>query len=162
VNSADVQTVNSLLCTRFPNTMNITARIYFDGMEQPGQMYTIYAMANDELRGASLSVGQNHYLTVYGEGADDISFVIENAETGDTYTADQSLTFRSDVVGSRKAPYAFNIGVATGIGQLTDSSRPMTVYTLEGILISRDATLKTLHRLPKGVYIVNGQKCYVK
>ena len=38
----------------------------------------------------------------------------------------------------------------------------MTVYNLEGILIRRDATLTTLNKLPKGVYIVNGQKCYIK
>ena len=36
------------------------------------------------------------------------------------------------------------------------------VYTLDGILVSRDATLKGLRRLPKGVYIVNGKKRYVK
>ncbi len=147
---------------RYPNTMNVTARIYRNGVELAADDYIIYAMAGDEIRGISQCVSGNHYLTVYGDGATKVSFVIENVKTGDSYVADEILMFRSDVVGSRKAPYGFNISDATGIEQLADSSRPMTVYTVEGILVSRDATLKTLRRLPKGIYIVNGQKCYVK
>lgn len=147
---------------RYPNTMNVTARIYRNGVELAADDYIIYAMAGDEIRGISQCVSGNHYLTVYGDGATKVSFVIENVKTGDSYVADEILMFRSDVVGSRKAPYGFNISDATGIEQLADSSRPMTVYTAEGILVSRDASLKTLRRLPKGIYIVNGQKCYVK
>jgi len=161
--TAAVYSQNSTLIDvhRYPNTMNITARVMRDDMELTDQ-YTIYAMASDELRGVSQYVGSNHYLTVYGEGPVLITFVVENAETGDTFVADETLQFCSDVVGSRKNPFIFNIGATTGIDQLSDGSRPMTVYTLEGILVSRDATLKSLHTLPKGVYIVNGRKCYVK
>jgi hypothetical protein len=146
---------------RYPSTMNVTADICRDGAALDGNGYTIYALVGDELRGISQCVDGHHYLTVYGEAATEISFVIENAETGESYEAGEKLTFRSDVVGSRKSPFAFNMGNATGIDTFDGSTR-MTVYTLEGVLVSRDATLKTLRRLPKGVYIVNGQKRYVK
>ena len=72
------------------------------------------------------------------------------------------MTFAEGVVGSRTSPFAFTVGGSTGIDQRVDTSRPMTVYSLEGVLVSRDATLKTLRNLPKGVYIVNGHKCFVK
>ena len=146
----------------YPSTMNITARIYRDGSELNGQQYTIYAFAGQELRGISQFIGQNHYLTVYGDDPVDITFIVEESETGDKYEAKPSITFRSDVVGSRSQPYVLNLGSTIGINQLSSDSPRMTVYTLEGILVSRDATLKTLYRLPKGVYIVNGQKCYIK
>ena len=147
---------------RYPNTMNITARVYHDGIEQPCSSYNVYAMVGDELRGVGQYVGNNYYLTVYGEEPVEITFIIESTETGNTYMADQKLTFRDDVVGSRKQPYVINFSNATGIDMIETASRSMTVYSVEGILISRDATLKNLRNLPKGIYIVNGQKCYVK
>ena len=145
----------------YPSTMNITARIYRDGMELPGSQYTVYAYAGDELRGVSQFVGSNHYLTVYGDEPVSISFIVESAETGETFAAAETLTFVSDVVGSRKSPYAVNISTTTGISQQM-ADQPMTIYTLDGILVSRDATIRTLHTLPKGVYIVNGRKTVVK
>ena len=89
-------------------------------------------------------------------------FSVITGETGDSYVAQETLTFTDDVVGSRKSPFVFTVGSTTGVDQRIDTSRPMTVYSLEGVLVSRDATLKTLSRLPKGVYIVNGHKCFVK
>jgi len=146
---------------QYPSTMNITARIYRDGMELPGSQYTVYAYAGNELRGVSQFVGSNHYLTVYGDEPVVISFIVESAETGETFAAAETLTFESDVVGSRKSPYAVSISTTTGISQqMTDT--PMAIYTLDGILVSRDATIRTLHTLPKGVYIVNGRKTVVK
>jgi len=145
---------------RYPNTMNVTAQIYRDHTELTGDNYIIYAWAGDELRGISQQVSGNHYLTVYGEEAVEVSFVVESAETGEIFVANETLKFCDDVVGSRKKPFIININT-TGIDTF-DSSSTMTVYTLEGILISRDATQKTLLRLPKGIYIVNGQKRFIK
>lgn len=146
----------------YPNTMNVTARIYRDGMELSGVDYNVYAFAGNELRGMSRFVGSNHYLTVYGDQPVTITFVVEAAETGDSYVVGETLRFAEGVVGSRTSPFAFTVGGSTGIDQRVDTSRPMTVYSLEGVLVSRDATLKTLRNLPKGVYIVNGHKCFVK
>ena len=159
---ANASTTSEVDIHRYPNTMNVTARICRDGIELNGEAYNIYAMAGNEMRGVSQFIGSNHYLTVYGDNPVEIGFVIESAESGEQFVANETLTFHSDVVGSRKSPFVLTIGGATGISQLGDTSRSMTIYTLEGVLVSRDATLKTLRRLPKGVYIVNGQKCYIR
>jgi hypothetical protein len=119
-------------------------------------------MFGDELRGISRLVRDNHYLTVYGNDPVEISFIVESKETGESFVTTETLTFSDDVVGSRKTPFILHIGDATGIDTLNTNGKPMTVYSLEGVLISRDATLKALKQLPKGVYIVNGQKCFVK
>ena len=146
---------------RYPNTMNVTAQICRDGFKLSSDKYTVYAMTGNELRGISQCVGQNHYLTVYGESPIEVTFLIESVETGETFVAKETLAFRDEVVGSRKSPFLFNIGSATGIESI-DGDHLMSVYNLQGILVSRDATLKTLRRLPKGVYIINGQKCFIK
>jgi hypothetical protein len=119
-------------------------------------------MVDGEMRGISRAVGDYHYLTVYGDNTAEVSFLVESIESGEAYKAQESLEFRNDVVGSRKMPYIMKVGGSTGIETIGDTSRPMTVYSLQGILVSRDATLKSVKRLPKGVYIVNGHKCYIK
>jgi hypothetical protein len=146
---------------RYPNTMNITARLFKDGAELMGDGYSIYAMAGEELRGISQYIGRNHYLTVYGDEPVEIHFLVESSMTGDVIGASEKLIFSSDVVGSRKSPFVINMGGTTGIEDLS-ADGPMTVYSLEGVLVSRNATMKMLRRLPKGVYIVNGQKRFVK
>ena len=147
---------------RYPNTMNMTVLVVKDGMVTTATDYNIYAIVNDGIRGISQTVGNKHYLTVYGDEPVDITFVVESAETGESFVAVETLKFRDDVVGNRKNPFVLNIGSATGIDAIGVDGRPMTIYTLQGILVSREVTLKQLHRLPKGVYIVNGQKCYIK
>lgn len=146
---------------RYPNTMNITARIYDNDIEVPAQQYTVYAFAGEELRGISQCVGSNHYLTVYGDDPVSITLIVENAETSETFCTEKTLTFTGDVVGSYEEPFAIVMGPTTGISQLTTSA-PMTVYTVDGVLVSRDATIKSLRSLPKGVYIVNRRKCYIR
>ena len=147
---------------RYPNTMNVTAQIVLDGMRQSADTYNLYAFVGDELRGASLHNGMNCYLTVYGDEPVAVSFILESTVTGETFLADETLKFRNDVVGSRKSPFVLNFSSATGINGLGFGRQPMTIYNLQGILVSREATLNTLRRLPKGVYIVNGHKFLVK
>ena len=147
---------------RYPNTMNMTIRLLRNGQAEDVGNYNIYAFADGELRGVGQPVGDNLCLTVYGYDADPITFVVESADSGEVFEVKESTSFRNDVVGSRKHPYSMNIGNATGINTLGIGSRPMTVYSIQGILISNHATLEMLYALPKGVYIVNGQKYFVK
>lgn len=147
---------------RYPNTMNITARLYKDDEELTGGHYLVYAMANNELRGISEYIGNNYYITIYGDEPVDITFICESTETGSSYVANETLQFRDDVIGSRKSPFAITFGNTTGIEQWNGDQTPITVHSLEGILIGRNMTLKMLQKLPKGVYIINGQKCCVK
>lgn len=160
--AADAGQMTGVDIHSYPNTMNMTIQVYKDESNLSTDALNIYAFAGNELRGISQQIGNNHYLTVYGEDPVEISFAVEAAATGENYAAAEVLTFRNDVVGSRKSPFILHLDNATGIYSLVDGDRPMTVYSLEGILISCDATLKTLKKLPKGVYIVNGQKCFVK
>ena len=147
---------------RYPNTMNMVIRLLRDDSLLPADAYNIYAMVDGELRGASKVVGGTHYLTVYGDKPVEVNFLVESANTGETYTVDNHLTFCNDIVGSRFSPYEIILKNVTGIQEIMDSEGQMTIYTLQGILISRDATIKTLKHLPKGIYIINGKKCYVK
>ena len=155
---ADQSVVNK---RKYPNTMNIIARIYLDGQELSGSQYTLYAFVGEELRGMSQYVGQNHYLTIYGDQAQEIVLIVENNESGKTAAIKTTLTFNNDVVGTRSQPYAVSIESA-GINQIDYESGPVRVYNLQGVLISRDATIKTLRKLPKGVYVINGKKVVVK
>ena len=146
---------------RYPNTMNMTVRICRDGSEILGEGYSIYAMVGDELRGVSQHIAGNHYLTVYGDNSTDVTFFVESTDNDETFEAHETLSFRDDVVGSRKSPFTINVGELTGIDALSSDGK-MTIYTVEGVLVSQEATMKTLLSLPKGVYIINGQKRFVK
>ena len=159
---ADAGQLESVDIHRYPNTMNMTIQVYKCEVNLSTDNLNIYAFAGDELRGVSQQIGNNHYLTVYGNGPVEISFIVESADTGETFETTQTLAFRDDVVGSRKSPYILQIDNTTGIESVASDARPMTVYSMEGILMSRDATKKALKQLPKGVYIVNGKKCFVK
>jgi hypothetical protein len=141
--------------------MNMTVRICRDGSEILGEGYSIYAMVGDELRGVSQHIAGNHYLTVYGDNSTDVTFFVESTDNDETFEAHETLSFRDDVVGSRKSPFTINVGELTGIDALSSDGK-MTIYTVEGVLVSQEATMKTLLSLPKGVYIINGQKRFVK
>ena len=147
---------------RYPNTMNMTIQILQNESAVSPERYNVYAMVGDEQRGISTPIGEYHYLTVYGDDSVEVSFVVESTETGESFVTTETLTFRDDVIGSRKVPFMLHFGDATGIETLNADGQPMTVYSLEGVLISHDTTLKSLKKLPKGVYIINGQKRFVK
>ena len=65
------------------------------------------------------------------------------------------------MVGSSKSPFTINIGEVTGIDSISSDGK-MTIYTVEGVLVSQEATMKTLLSLPKGVYIINGKKRFIR
>ena len=147
---------------KYPSTMNVIARISTEAYNVAAEQCRIYAFAGNELRGESRCVGDNHYLTIYGDNATDITFVVENTMNGDTYFAKETVTFRSDVLGSRKAPFNITISGTTAINDITDSSRKMKIYSIEGILINSKATTESLKKLSRGIYIIDGQKFMVK
>lgn len=142
----------------YPNTMNVTARLYQNGMELTGNEYVIYAISDDEIRGVGEYVGSNYYLTVYGDQSVDINFLVEDTRTGETFWANEKLTFHDDVVGSRRQPFTISISEATGIvgvenGMLNDCS----VYDIEGRKINTHSSSFNV-RFKKGIYIINGRK----
>lgn len=147
---------------KYPSTMNIIARISTDAENFGTEKYRIYAFAGNELRGESRSIGDNHYLTIYGDNATTITFVVEDITTADTFFAKETVIFNPDVVGSRKAPFTITISGTTAINNITDSSRKMKIYSIEGVLINSEATTESLKKLSRGIYIIDGQKFMVK
>lgn len=143
----------------YPNTMNITARLYLEGKELTGDDYVIYAMNANELRGTGVYVGNNFYLTVYGDKPVDITFLVKDVSTGKTFWAEEILTFCNDVIGNRKQPYAINIGEANGIADIENGKLKIgdSVYDLFGRKINANSPLFN-PQFRKGIYIVNGRK----
>ncbi len=143
---------------KYPSTMNVTARMYKDNMEYGDETCILYAMDGNECRGIGKLIGKNYYITIYGDKPVDISFIVENTSTGDTYLANETLQFSEDVVGSRKSPYTITIDNPTGINSVDDGKQRMKVYSIEGVLIEPAADKEALKRLPKGIYIIDGKK----
>ena len=148
---------------KYPSTMNIIARVSNGHENLDASNCRIYAFAGNECRGESRNIDENHYLTIYGDDAINITFVVENTSNGDTYFAKENVTFGQEILGSRKAPFAITVSSEpTGINSVADSSRKMKVYSIEGVLINSEATTETLKMLSRGVYIIDGQKFMVK
>ena len=147
---------------KYPSTMNMIVQLSDGYSMLDNADYRIYAFAGNECRGESQYVGKSHYLTVYGDEATTITFVFEDVNLGNTYMAKESLTFCQEVIGNRKSPYIITITAPTSVQNIGDLSHRMTIYSVEGILISSDANADTLKQLKHGVYIVDGQKFLVK
>lgn len=146
-----------------PNTMNIIARLYQGDQLADNGTYEVYAMVGDSYRGYGQKIGENYYITVYGEESVEISFIILNSSTGTTYKAKNTMSFTDDVIGSRVSPYGMTFeDTPTCIGTIFNQNDKFKVYSIEGILISNNASIDELHKLPKGIYIVNGSKYIVK
>lgn len=154
--------VSAIDIHRYPNTMNMIMQLQLENMELSGSNYRIYAMAGEEYRGISHRVGEHYYMTVYGNEEIPISFVVQDEVTGNVYKTNESLVFSDRIVGTRKSPYKITIGDATGILLPQSDNHKVCVYTINGILIDAEATSETIEKLPKGVYIINGQKYIVR
>ena len=153
--------VTSIDVHKYPTTMNVIARVSDNNSFADNEKCRIYAFAGNECRGESRYVGGNHYLTIYGDEATVITFVVENIDNGDTFIAKEDVTFNQDVLGRRNAPFVITASETTGIPNVT-SSKKMKIYTIDGVLIDSDATIESLKKLHRGVYIVNRQKFVVK
>lgn len=147
---------------KYPSTMNIIARISAEAENLDSENCRIYSFAGNECRGESKCIDNNHYLTIYGDEATTITFVVENITNGDTFYAKETVSFHPEVIGSRKAPFTITVSEATAINNITDSSRKMKIYSIEGVLINSEATVESLKKLSRGIYIIDGQKFMVK
>lgn len=147
---------------KYPSTMNIIAQVTATPYDIDDSQCCIYAFAGNECRGKSKYIGGKHYLTVYGDDATGITFVIENTSNGNTYIANESLNFRQDVIGSRKSPFILTLSGPTDINSINGEGHRLKIYTPDGRLVGTDATAEALKTLRHGIYIINGQKFMVK
>ena len=147
---------------KYPSTMNIIGKLTQKDADMTGSDYRLYVMVGNECRGISQLIDGKYYLTIYGEKDEKLNMVIENLQTQESILGLQdALTFKEDVLGSRTSPYDFNIDIMTGIENILADGKELRIYSIDGYLIDAHATVKTLKKLVKGVYIINGKKYVV-
>ena len=146
---------------KYPSTMNIIGKLTRKDADMTGSDYRLYVMVGNECRGISQLIDGKYYLTIYGEKDEKLSMVIENQQTQESILVQDALTFKEDVLGSRTSPYDFNIDIMTGIENILADGKELRIYSIDGYLIDAHATVKTLKKLVKGVYIINGKKYVV-
>ena len=143
---------------KYPSTMNIIGKLTQKDADMTGSDYRLYVMVGNECRGISQLIDGKYYLTIYGEKDEKLNMVIENLQTQESILVQDALTFKEDVLGSRTSPYDFNIDIMTGIENILADGKELRIYSIDGYLIDAHATVKTLKKLVKGVYIINGKK----
>lgn len=146
---------------QYPSTMNIIGKLTRKDADMTGSDYRLYVMVGNECRGISQLIDGKYYLTIYGEKDEKLNMVIENQQTQESILVQDALTFKEDVLGSRTSPYDFNIDIMTGIENILADDKELRIYSIDGYLIDAHATVKTLKKLVKGVYIINGKKYVV-
>lgn len=146
---------------KYPSTMNIIGKLTQKDADMTGSDYRLYVMVGNECRGISQLIDGKYYLTIYGEKDEKLNLVIENQQTQESILVQDALTFKEDVLGSRTSPYDFNIDIMTGIENILADGKELRIYSIDGYLIDAHATVKTLKKLVKGVYIINGKKYVV-
>lgn len=146
---------------QYPSTMNIIGKLTQKDADMTGSDYRLYVMVGNECRGISQLIDGKYYLTIYGEMDEKLNLVIENQQTQESILVQDALTFKEDVLGSRTSPYDFNIDIMTGIENILADGKELRIYSIDGYLIDAHATVKTLKKLVKGVYIINGKKYVV-
>lgn len=146
---------------QYPSTMNIIGKLTQKDTDMTGSDYRLYVMVGNECRGISQLIDGKYYLTIYGEKDEKLNMVIENLQTQESILVQDALTFKEDVLGSRTSPYDFNIDIMTGIENILADGKELRIYSIDGYLIDAHATVKTLKKLVKGVYIINGKKYVV-
>lgn len=146
---------------QYPSTMNIIGKLTRKDADMTGSDYRLYVMVGNECRGISQLIDGKYYLTIYGEKDEKLNMVIENLQTQESILVQDALTFKEDVLGSRTSPYDFNIDTMTGIENILADGKELRIYSIDGYLIDAHATVKTLKKLVKGVYIINGKKYVV-
>lgn len=146
---------------QYPSTMNIIGKLTQKDTDMTGSDYRLYVMVGNECRGISQLIDGKYYLTIYGEKDEKLNLVIENQLTQESILVQDALTFKEDVLGSRTSPYDFNIDIMTGIENILADGKELRIYSIDGYLIDAHATVKTLKKLVKGVYIINGKKYVV-
>lgn len=146
---------------KYPSTMNIIGKLTQKDADMTGSDYRLYVMVGNECRGISQLIDGKYYLTIYGEKDEKLNMVIENLQTQESILVQDALTFKEDVLGSRTSPYDFNIDIMAGIENILADGKELRIYSIDGYLIDAHATVKTLKKLIKGVYIINGKKYVV-
>ena len=144
----------------YPSTLNVIAVLSGDGTEVSRDCL-VYAFVGNECRGVGRNIGGKYFVTVYGDVAATVKFLVKNMRTGLEYEAEETLTFCEDIVGSVKEPMVLTM-TPTAIRRIFDDSRKYKVYSVEGVMVKDGITADKFSELPRGIYIIDGQKVIIE
>ena len=144
----------------YPSTLNVIAVLSGDGTEVSRDCL-VYAFVGNECRGVGRNIGGKYFVTVYGDVAATVKFLVKNMRTGLEYEAEETLTFCEDIVGSVKEPMVLTM-TPTAIRRIFDDSRRYKVYSVEGVMVKDGITADKFSELPRGIYIIDGQKVIIE
>lgn len=144
----------------YPSTLNVIAVLSDDRTGMPEDCQ-VYAFVGNECRGVSRNIGGTYFITVYGDVAATVKFLVKNMRTGLEYEAEGTLTFCEDVVGSVKDPLVLTM-TPSAIRRIFDNTRKYKVYSVEGVMVKDGITADQFSELPRGIYIIDGQKVIIE
>lgn len=136
----------------YPDVMGIVASITRDGLATGDNEYSIGAFdENGTCRGIGQYIDGKLFISVFGNGNEQINFRATEASTGIIYEVDEQLTFTSDVIGSRKTPKILHIGLPTDVASMKQGTAVVSTvyYNLSGTIAGTSKS-----QLAKGVYVV--------
>jgi YD repeat-containing protein len=109
----------------YAQNMSVMATVELEGEELESGQYELAAFSNGECRGSAKLMYVEPidkymaFLTVYGEGGEELVFGLYDAMTGaETYESGESLVFEANaVVGAIDAPFVVRFGGLTGMDE---------------------------------------------
>ena len=129
--------------SRFANSMAIVAKVDVENCED----YTIGAFVGDECRGEGKFINGKAFISVGGEGGENISFRLLNKWTGELLDVAQEIPF-GDMAGSISAPVLMGtIDGTTGIVDINtiDSNNVEAIYDITG---------RKVEQMTEGIYVI--------
>jgi hypothetical protein len=144
----------------YPNVMGLIAQLMLDGNMVDAEQFTLMAYVNEECRGISKVVDGRFYLSIYGNGDENIVFrAIDNTD-GTVYCIEESQAFGMGIEGSAAKPRLLTLSEmldeeSTAIELVQNETNERATgkivgyYSLSGQFVSSRAT-----GLTKGIYIV--------
>ena len=93
----------------------------------------------------------------YGETITLREYTAEPGEQFDGWESDAEYT----TMPAHDVTYTAKISIPQGIAKVFRNAKQADVYSMDGLLIKRGMTVADLMKMPKGIYIVNGNKIMI-
>lgn len=122
---------------QYPNIMPVTADLFVDGVKADADAYTVAAFCGTECRGVGQYVKGVLFLSVYGDGNENITFYASDNTTDEVYDITEQMPFAADRVGSYNAPFALHVGgKATEIAHLNAQFKVSPTVAHDGVTVT--------------------------
>lgn len=96
---------------QYPDNMNMIVKLQLNGIPVDPKEFTLAAFAGKECRGIGKTVGDNIFLTIYGQQADEtMHFEVLEKSSGKTMAIKESALFGDNLIGSLSEPMRMSIG----------------------------------------------------